>query len=78
MRDLIIRPYEGAGLVNFNMDPDEVFAHLGDPLSKVPMFGGLRVFYGGPPEFCVDFDGNSRCEFVHVEQRSADSAPQRL
>ncbi len=72
MPDLIVRPYEGAGPINFNMDPDEVVAQLGDPRSRVPRASGLRMFYDGPPEFRVDFDDNSRCGFIEVEQRSAD------
>ncbi len=72
MTDLIIRPYEGAGLMNFDMDPDEVVAKLGNPRSRVPRASGLRMFYDGPPEFRIDFDGNSRCGFIEVEQRSSD------
>ncbi len=72
MPDLIIRPYEGAGRINFDMNPDEVAAELGDPSSKGSLVGRFRMSYDGPPDLRVDFDGNSRCEFIHVEQRSTD------
>ncbi len=65
MNELVIRPYEGVGPIDFDMTTDQVAAVLGRPQTEMKRGSDwdLQWYYDDLP-ICVTFDAERRCNFV--------------
>lgn len=65
MTELVVRPYQGVGPVDFGMTPEQVAAVLGPPSTAMKRGPEWDLqWYFDELELCVTFDNDLRCNFV--------------
>ncbi len=70
MEEIVIRPYEGVGPIDFGDSPEQVEQKLGPPRRRrrnKTSGGGTASFVD--PDLKVGFDTDDECEFVEIYSR---------